>query len=190
MRKNTAALPRTRWPAGASVEIDITGIVPVPKGNMRAFVPKGWNRAVVTDSGGKTLRTFERDLRERAIEALTARGLGCATEQPFEVELALYMPRPNGDFDRGGAVRDRARAEPWTKPDLDKLERAVLDALTGVVYDDDSRVCRVVKQKKFAGSGHDVGVWLRASVRPSTIRERREWEQQQTAPRPAQGAQA
>ena len=173
------ALPRGRWPKGATLELDATGIVPIAKGNMRAFVPKGWTRAVITDGGGKELKAFERSLREMAIEAMAKRGLACAVEQPFQIELAIYLPRPGGDFDAHGGVRAKARTEPWVKPDLDKLERAILDSLTGVVYDDDSRVTRVVKQKKFAGPGHDIGLWLRASVRPSTLREKLEWSQQE-----------
>jgi hypothetical protein len=136
---------------------------------MRAFVPKGWNRAVITDGGGKELKAFERSLRDLAIDAMTKRGLLCAVEQPFEIELAIYLPRPGGDFDAHGGVRAKSRTEPWVKPDLDKLERSILDSLTGVVYD----------EKKFAGPGHDIGLWLRASVRPATLREKLEWSQQE-----------
>lgn len=46
-------------------------------------------------------------------------------------------------------------AAPGTKPDGDKLLRAVMDALTGVIYVDDSRVVRGAWSKEF---GPDEGV--------------------------------
>lgn len=36
------------------------------------------------------------------------------------------------------------------KPDLDKLVRAVQDALTGIIYKDDGQVCRLTANKNYA----------------------------------------
>lgn len=41
------------------------------------------------------------------------------------------------------------RNRPSVKPDLDKLIRAVLDALTGIAYTDDSQVVRILAQKSY-----------------------------------------
>jgi Holliday junction resolvase RusA-like endonuclease len=41
------------------------------------------------------------------------------------------------------------RRYPTTKPDLDKLARAVLDALTGVYYLDDAQVVSLDLQKAY-----------------------------------------
>lgn len=53
-----------------------------------------------------------------------------------------------------------------TVPDLDKLLRAVLDSLTGVVYKDDCQVTRIVSEKcwddKYPELHVDEGVILRA----------------------------
>lgn len=45
-----------------------------------------------------------------------------------------------------------------TKPDLDKLARAIFDALTGTVLRDDSVIARCVMSKRYAGPGRDEGV--------------------------------
>jgi Holliday junction resolvase RusA-like endonuclease len=45
--------------------------------------------------------------------------------------------------------KSSTRRYPTTKPDLDKLVRAVLDALTGVAYKDDSQVCQLDVQKVY-----------------------------------------
>lgn len=39
------------------------------------------------------------------------------------------------------------------RPDLDNLEKTVLDALNGIAWKDDSQVCDVVKMKKWANEG-------------------------------------
>jgi crossover junction endodeoxyribonuclease RusA len=43
----------------------------------------------------------------------------------------------------------RRRGWPTTKPDIDKLARAVLDALTDVAYRDDSQVCALLVEKRY-----------------------------------------
>lgn len=80
-----------------------------------------------------------------------------------EVTLGLVfrMPRPAGHFTTKGALSaegERAN-EPWHKPDLDKLTRAILDSLgpirqgkdkpplPGQVYTDDAQVTRAVMGK-------------------------------------------
>lgn len=174
-KARTGTRERGRWPLGRKLSINLAGVMPVAKGSMRAFVAKG--RAIVTDSKTGELRAFERDVRQIVGREMDRLALPCATEQPFEILLCYYMPRSSGDFDKHGGVRGAARCSPWVKPDLDKLERATLDALSGLVYDDDSRVVRVVKEKRFANAEHDVGLWVEARVQPATMRELAEWNQ-------------
>lgn len=50
---------------------------------------------------------------------------------------------------RGKSVK---RGQPYVKPDLDKLARAVLDALTGCCYADDGQVVKVIAVKEYADS--------------------------------------
>jgi Holliday junction resolvase RusA-like endonuclease len=56
------------------------------------------------------------------------------------VRLVFYLPRP----------KRMRRPAPTVKPDLDKLARAVLDALSGVAYEDDAQVCHLVATKHYA----------------------------------------
>lgn len=153
---------------------------------MRGFVP-AWKpgqstrpMAVVSDSKSAELKALAKDVRMIVDVELNRLALPMAVEQPFEVLLCYYMPRAGGDFFKGTSnVRPQARATPWTKPDLDKLERATLDALTGLAWDDDSRVVRVVKEKRFATPKRDIGIWCELRVLPATVREAHEWSQLQ-----------
>jgi len=52
----------------------------------------------------------------------------------------------------------KRRTRHTTRPDLDKLERAVKDAMKGIVYVDDGQVDEVHKRKRFAREGEMEGV--------------------------------
>jgi Holliday junction resolvase RusA-like endonuclease len=116
---------------------------PVPKGSMRAFVPKGWARAVITHDSEKTKPWQE------AVEATARVAAGGAP--PIDEAVVLYlwffMPRPK-------SAKNRRRPE--TKPDFDKLTRLISDALTKAeVYTDDSRVVESHTYLHYAGGEGD-----------------------------------
>ncbi len=62
---------------------------------------------------------------------------------PVELEVMFYLDRPS-------SISKTQRPQPTVAPDLDKLVRGVGDALTGVVYDDDSQVIRCLAWKVYA----------------------------------------
>ena len=62
---------------------------------------------------------------------------------PVEVLLHFELARP----------KSARRLLPSTKPDLDKLARAVLDALTGVVFKDDAQVVDLRVTKRYGTPG-------------------------------------
>jgi Holliday junction resolvase RusA-like endonuclease len=66
---------------------------------------------------------------------------------PVEVVVDFYLPR-------GKSVR---RLLPTTAPDADKLARAVNDALTGAVMDDDAQVVAMTVRKHYADDVDAVG---------------------------------
>lgn len=164
------------WKPGTKLVINLVGVEPVPKGSMRGFVVKG--RAIMTDSKSPELRALARDVRLIATREMDRLGLPCATKQPFELLAVFYLPRPGGHFGAAG-LKVSSPASPFGKPDCDKLLRGAIDPLTGIVFDDDSRIVRIVTEKRFASPSRDSGLWLELRVKPSTMRELH--EQQQTA---------
>jgi Holliday junction resolvase RusA-like endonuclease len=58
------------------------------------------------------------------------------------VSVIYGFARPKG--------RDRARAEPCVRPDVDKLCRSLMDALTGIAYHDDGQVVGLSVRKIYA----------------------------------------
>jgi crossover junction endodeoxyribonuclease RusA len=70
---------------------------------------------------------------------------------PVIVTLRFALPRPQSLTKR----RERAH---MTRPDLDKLVRACLDALTGVLFVDDGQVVALEASKRYAKDGEAPGV--------------------------------
>ena len=50
-----------------------------------------------------------------------------------------------------------------TRPDLDKLDRACIDAMAGIVYDRDQQVCSKISEKTYRKEG-DPGVGVVVSI--------------------------
>lgn len=71
---------------------------------------------------------------------------------PIAVGLEFVLYRPKG-------LSDKKPTPPATKkPDIDKMERAILDALTHVLWTDDAQVTHVFKYKRTAEPGESPGV--------------------------------
>jgi Holliday junction resolvase RusA-like endonuclease len=118
--------------------------VPAPQGSKKAFVPRGASRPVVLDDNRGRLREWRALVQAAAVEAVGGRPpLG----GPVMVAVTFWMPR-------GASVK---RAYPSVRPDLDKLERALLDALTiAGVFGDDSQVVEIRSRKAYGTPGADV----------------------------------
>lgn len=113
--------------------------VPQPKGSARAFVPKGWSRAIVTSDNPKN-KGWQQLVAEAACQALN--GQTFYTDGPVRLTVVFYLPRPK-------SLPKRVAAH-LKKPDLDKLVRSVKDALTKVVWQDDAQVTELNAVKRYA----------------------------------------
>ena len=68
------------------------------------------------------------------------------------LEITFYRPRPAGHFGSGrnaGQLKPSAPRFPTTKPDNTKLRRAIEDAMSGVIYRDDSQIVDGNDQKRY-----------------------------------------
>ena len=94
--------------------------------------------------------------RERVALAASGSWRGAPTREPVKARLIFTFPRPKSHLDKHGNPRKSAPLYPG-RPDIDKLERAVLDALTGVVFHDDSQVFYLQALKRY---GSEPGVYI------------------------------
>jgi len=77
------------------------------------------------------------------------------------VAMAIDCPIPVSWSKRKQADALHGRIYPTTKPDIDNVEKAIFDALNGVVWRDDVQVVRVTKSKRYAETP-GVRVWIDA----------------------------
>ena len=77
---------------------------------------------------------------EKIIKSEASKYFEKPMDGPIMVTMIFYLERPNS-----------RRIDTWvpTTPDLDNLEKAVLDALNGVAYEDDRYVVAKNAQKKY-----------------------------------------
>ncbi len=128
----------------AVFSLEVRGI-PKPQGSMRAFVVKG--RPIIT-SATKGLKAW-RDLVSWAAQAAAPEEL---IEGPIHIDLEFRLPKPK-------AEPKRKRTWPARRPDLDKLIRAILDSLTGVVFRDDSQVIGIYAAKDWGTPGVEIHIF-------------------------------
>lgn len=75
-------------------------------------------------------------------------------EGPVRVECLFLLPRPKSVVRKFPTVRGTG--------DIDKLERAIYDAMTGIVYKDDAQVCSNANDKQYTDG--EPGVWVTIST--------------------------
>lgn len=108
---------------------------------MSAFLPPGSRRPIITHKRGKTLKAWRSDVAAAVPKGRMLYG-------PVGVYLCFYMTIPKSRPQHRRTEKQWMEwAYPVKKPDLDKMERAILDALKGVVLHDDSQVVSVTKAK-------------------------------------------
>lgn len=109
---------------------------PLPQGSKNAF--KSGNRVVLVEAS-KGLKPW------RSVVALEAKQVMLDVEDMSLIEGAVRVELLF-QFVPGKTVK---RAQMTTKPDVDKLSRAILDSLTGVVWKDDSQVVELTARKVY-----------------------------------------
>lgn len=140
----------------SELRIEVQGD-PQPQGSMVSFYDPRTKR-IVTKSDNPRLKSW------RQLVALKAR-LAVRNTAPVgkgrAVKLSIEFR-----IERPASVSVRERELPCVKPDLDKLTRAVCDALTGVVYEDDGQVCGYFEPycKRYCKPGEVPGVTIRVAL--------------------------
>jgi Holliday junction resolvase RusA-like endonuclease len=110
---------------------------PVPQGSMRAFLPKGHTRPIITADNPKT-KPWRQEIANVALLYARHRTI---KEGPIWMYVDFFFERPKS--------LKKTVARKITKPDLSKLVRALEDALTGIIYKDDAQIVSCMASKHF-----------------------------------------
>lgn len=131
---------------------------PVTEGSTRAFA--SGQRVVVTHDRGHELTAWRLKVAHAAEKAAKETGWGPRYDGPVSVTAAFLLPRPKSV--------PKSRVWPHTKPDLDKLQRAIGDALAPYkrpgVLKDDSRIIGWHATKQYSPKPAMVGVIITVST--------------------------
>ena len=126
---------------------------PVPQGSMRAY------NSHVVHANASRLLPWRAAVTAAAQAAITEHDETWYGDHPMRVDALFTFAPLQKHFHRGG-LRSDAPYYRSTRPDLDKLIRAVLDALTDAgVWADDAQVVMITSSKTYgAKAGCDVTV--------------------------------
>ena len=127
--------------------------IPAPQGSKTYL---GHGRMV---ESSKRVKPWRADIRAAALQMVRQPVAG-----PIRLDLHFVMPRPKSHYGTGrnaDKLKPSAPASHVQKPDLDKLVRAVGDALTGVAYVDDSQIVGGAHMKRWTDNTNDrAGVYI------------------------------
>ena len=113
--------------------------------------PKGKGRPRFSKVGG-FVKTYT-DQKTRDYESLisqaarTAMGETPPMEGPISVSMYFRLPIPKSTPKKRVASLLGGLVRPTKKPDLDNMNKAILDAMNGIVYQDDSQVVTIHSKK-------------------------------------------
>ncbi len=74
---------------------------------------------------------------------------------PLRIYIEAVFPRPQYKIRKAPNHREPKT----TKPDLDNVAKAVMDALSDI-WDDDAQIAALVAIKDLAGDGEEAGTWI------------------------------
>jgi Holliday junction resolvase RusA-like endonuclease len=125
--------------------------IPAPQGSKTGYI-RGTKVVLVESS--KKVKPWRAAVAQAATQAyLHAEPI----DGPVAVEIDFHLPRP----------KSLPKRVIWMvkKPDLDKLIRSTLDALSGIAYIDDNRVTHITATKDYAASPDDAGATITITER-------------------------
>lgn len=144
------------------LDIGVDGL-PLTKGSVRGFAYRKANGKL----GTRMVNDCRRDVKGWQ-NAISARARESFHQQPWDGPVHLTaifsMPRPKGHFKKTEGYTKSAPVEHGQKPDIDKLLRVALDALTGIIYADDAQVAVVQASKHWVAGRGPGGLALRVTT--------------------------
>lgn len=145
------------------IVLEVLG-TPAPKGSSRAMLIGGKARLIASGTGAnaRSQHRWSKAVREAALDQPDS-----FADVPLAVTIEFRMPRRAGHLGTGrnaGRIKPGAPTAPAVYPDIDKLTRCTLDAITtrrakdrvhyGII-DDDSRIVRLEVTKVYVMPGSE-----------------------------------
>lgn len=122
---------------------------PTPQGSKRGFVTK-YGKVAMVEQAGVALKDWRNTITATATQQRIKQNWEAFTDGPVGVVLVFGMKKP---------LKPKY-STPAVRPDIDKLTRAVLDALTDShIWKDDSQVIDLKVEKTYGEPGVEITIW-------------------------------
>jgi len=131
----------------AQIEFFVPG-KPAPSGSKKGFYNKKLNRVLIVPDN-KYTKPWMDSVRCFAMQAYQ----GPLLVGPIELDLTFQFLRPKGHYGQGrnaGKLKPSAPKYPAVMPDRTKIMRSTEDALTGIIWRNDSQVVKGQASKVYA----------------------------------------
>lgn len=115
----------------------------VPKARPRTFKTSGGMSHTYTPKKTKNFEDFVRTW-------LQVKYKGKPIEGPINLEINFSLPIPKSYTKKKRFECLSGGSNHFIKPDLDNLEKSVMDAAEGVLYHNDSQICSKISSKKWS----------------------------------------
>lgn len=122
---------------------------PVAQGRPRFVTPKG-GEAFHRPYDPKKSKDYKKAVAIYAVKAMRGQSL---LEGPLHLAVAFYRPIPKSWSKKKREQAQQRLIRPIGKPDLDNYVKAVKDALTMIVWVDDSQIVDLVARKFYTPEG-------------------------------------
>ena len=128
------------------VGVHVLGL-PQPQGSMKAYTNRATGRPIILDSNDK-LKDWRMRVEVEARRVEAEEHFRVPGKASYRLWVLFQFPEP----------KSKHCVHKNTRPDLDKLIRAVCDALTDILLDDDAEIVEMVGAKEWGSKAP--GVWI------------------------------
>ena len=136
---------------------------PVPKGSASAFYNKAIGRAMVVQSNANKQKPWVSAIVDKAKQEWGQRPPTRGRVSISKMEFSFFRPKSHfGSGKNSNVVKSSSPSCHLSKPDIDKLIRCDLDALTGIIWVDDSQVVAIDNAEKTWGEKEGLSMSLEA----------------------------
>ena len=143
------------------IAFEVSG-TPAPQGSKKAFLHPITKRILMMESSAK-VKPWRQAVADTAASFMRAEGLE-PFAGPVEMAVTYFLRPPQKHYRKDGSLRPGSPYLVSNKPDLSKLQRSTEDALTGICYNDDSQIVRMILDKVY--SRHERA---RIAIRPAVL---------------------
>lgn len=119
---------------------------PVPKGRPRITTRGSFAHAYTPV---KT-KLYEKKICEQVKQTMLKIGMEIIEAKPIKVDLTINLPIPKSFSKKKQIAAVNKTILPITKPDIDNIQKSVLDALNKVLWKDDSQIVEINTMKFYS----------------------------------------